>query len=288
MSHALIFGCGYSGRAIAAELIAAGWRVSGTTRSDDGAQGLAPVGVEAHVFEGDRPSTSVHRALETATHVIASIAPTADGDPVLAHHTDDLANATKLEWIGYLSTVGVYGDHGGAWVDGTIPPRPVSARSRQRLDAERAWQDLSGRLGVPLQIFRLSGIYGPGRGVIEKLRAGTARRLVKPGQIFNRIHVADIAGAVAAGIAHPEVGGIVNVTDDLPAPPQDVVAYAADLLGVHPPPEIPFETADLTSMARSFYGENKRVANARLKRELGYALRHPTYREGLASLTRGG
>ena len=190
--------------------------------------------------------------------------------------------APALRWIGYLSTVGVYGDHGGAWVDETTPLAPASRRSRERCEAEAAWQAFADARGVPLAILRLSGIYGPGRSPFDKLRAGTARRLVKPGQVFNRIHVHDIAGALIH-LAASRTGGVFNVTDDEPAPPQDVVAHAARLGGFPLPPAIDFATADLTPMARSFYGENKRVSNSKLKQS-GYAMIFPTFREGLAAL----
>ncbi|WP_306228811.1 SDR family oxidoreductase [Mangrovibrevibacter kandeliae] len=221
--------------------------------------------------------------MAVTTHLLISIAPGEAGDPVLAtQRSRVLDQMPALRWIGYLSTVGVYGDHGGAWVDETGPLRPVSKRSVQRVEAEAGWQALADARDVPLAILRLSGIYGPGRSAIENLRAGTARRLVKPGQVFNRIHVADIAGALRLLSAQAR-GGVFNVTDDEPAPPQDVVAYAAGLLGIDPPAEIAFDTADLTPMARSFYGENKRVRNERLK-SAGYEFLFPTYREGLKNV----
>jgi nucleoside-diphosphate-sugar epimerase len=195
--------------------------------------------------------------------------------------------APDLAWIGYLSTVGVYGDHGGAWVDEATEPRPLSGRSIERVRAETEWRRLADELGVPIGIFRLSGIYGPGRNALAQIVDGTARRLVKPGQIFNRIHVADIATVVAAGAAR-EAAGVFNVTDDEPAPPQDVVAFAAETAGYPAPPAIDFETADLSPMVRSFYGENKRVGNKRLAADLGVRLAFPSYREGIAALWKDG
>lgn len=284
MTHMLVFGYGYSARAIGAALMAEGWQVSGTSRSAEGVAAIATTGASGLLFTGRGTSDDARRAIETATHILVSIAPGEAGDPVLAHFAAEIASAPRLNWLGYLSTVGVYGNHDGGWVDETTTPQPVSKRSIQRLAAEQAWQRLAKDAGLPLQIFRLSGIYGPGRSAFDKLRAGTARRLIKPGQVFNRIHVADIAGAVLAGVRHPEATGVFNVTDDLPGPPQDVIAEAAKLLGVPPPPETPFETADLSPMARSFYGENKRVSNRRVKADLGYQFRCPTFHEGLRAL----
>ena len=277
----LILGCGFSGRAIGARLALAGAAVAGTTRSRERFERLRTLGIAPLAFDG-APTDDLLGVLAEATHLIASIAPDADGDPVIASLAEAIKGAPRLGWIAYLSTVGVYGDHGGAWVDEDTVARPVSVRSRQRVMAENLWITLAGERSLPLSILRLSGIYGPGRSPLVALREGRARRLVKPGQVFNRIHVADIAGATEA-LATMRHNGIVNVTDDEPAPPQDVVLHAAGLLGVEPPPEQDFATADLTPMARSFYGETKRVSNARLK-GLGYRMRFPTYREGLAAL----
>ncbi len=217
-----------------------------------------------------------------ALHVLVSIAPDEDGDPVLRHFRDELA-AAKPKALVYLSTVGVYGDHGGAWVDETSECRPVSKRARLRVAAEEEWRRFSEETGVPVAILRLAGIYGPGRGPFEKIRAGTARRIVKPGQVFNRIHVGDIAQIVEAAFER-RASGIFNGVDDEPAPPEDVLLYAAELLGVPPPPEVAFEAAELSPMARSFYGESKRVRNDKIKRELGVTLAYPTYREGLKAI----
>jgi nucleoside-diphosphate-sugar epimerase len=284
MNKLLCLGLGYSAMAFARRCITWGWQVSGTTRSQARTAAISDAGIAPLIFDGTRPSPELSRALATATHVLISIAPDADGDPVLIHHASDLSAASNIGWLGYLSTVGVYGNHDGAWVDETTAVAPVSRRSIQRVAAEQAWQEASRTHGIPLQIFRLSGIYGPGRSPIDRLRAGTARRLIKPGQVFNRIHVDDIAATLAAACAAPDLPGIYNVTDDLPAPPQDVIAFAAALIGIDPPPEIPFDTADISPMARSFYGENKRVRNDRIKRELGVKLVYPTYREGLTAI----
>ena len=214
--------------------------------------------------------------------------PAEDGDPALGPLRAALMAAPNLRWIGYLSTIGVYGDQGGGWIDETTPPAPTNARTRQRVEIEEAWLQLGRDSGKPVQIFRLSGIYGPGRNAITKLRSGTANRLIKPGQVFNRIHVDDIAGVLMASLAKPRQGAIYNVTDDEPGPPQDVITFAAELTGLEPPPEIPFEQAKLSPMAASFYGESKRVSNALVKRELGYAFRYPTYREALRALAAAG
>lgn len=277
-----VFGVGFSSRAFIEECRDRFDWIGGTTRSEEKAETLKDMGVAPFLFNGEDQGDGIAEALQTATHVLVSIAPNETGDPVLSLHGDDIA-AGRPSWLGYLSTVGVYGNHDGAWVDEDTPCRPVSKRSVQRVAAETAWLDFSAQHGVPVQIFRLSGIYGPGRNTFENFRKGRARRLVKPGQVFNRIHVADIAGALKLAIDRPETR-IYNITDDEPAPPQDVVTYAAELLGVTPPPEIPFETADLTPMARSFYGENKRVSNARIKSELGYTFRYPNYRVALKDL----
>ena len=278
----LILGAGYSGRAIGERLSLAGARVRGTTRSQEGFDDLRVRGIEPIQFDGEQPSDEVAAALVEATHLVVSIAPGRAGDPALAIHGADIKAAPKLEWIGYLSTVGVYGDHDGAWVDEDTIPKPASQRSRERVEAENLWMTLALERECPITVMRLSGIYGPGRSPLDAVREGRARRLVKPGQVFNRIHLDDIAGAAELAI-RARTNAVLNVTDDEPAPPQDVVAHAAELLGVEPPAEQDFETADLSPMARSFYGETKRVSNARLK-AMGYELRHPTYREGLKAV----
>jgi nucleoside-diphosphate-sugar epimerase len=230
-------------------------------------------------------AAEISAALRETTHVLVSIAPSAEGDSIFAQFRDDLA-AAPLRTVVYLSTIGVYGDHQGTWVDETSPCRPVSQRARQRVEAENAWRAFAAETGVPLAIVRLAGIYGPGRGPFEKIRRGGARRIVKPGQVFNRIHVDDIAAIVDAAFAQ-RADGIFNGADDEPAPPEEVLAHAARLLGLPPPPEIAFEDAEMTPMARSFYGENKRVRNEKIKSELGVRLAHPTYREGLAAILAG-
>jgi len=217
-----------------------------------------------------------------------SVPPEAEGDPALLRFGAAVAGSPRIASIGYLSTTGVYGDHGGAWIDETTPAHPISARSRERLAAEEAWLTLGRETGKAVRVFRLSGIYGPGRNALATLAAGGAKRVVKPGQVFNRIHVADIATTLMASIERPRPGAVYNLADDEPAPPQDVLAFAAALAGVPPPPEMPFEEAGLSSMAASFYAENKRVRNRLIKDELGVWLRFPTFREGLRALREAG
>lgn len=284
---AMIFGAGYSGKAIARVLAAGGAEVCGTTRTAEKSAGVAAAGARPLIFDGTALSDKVIEELAGVTHLVQSIAPGRDGDPLLRLLADNLLNRIpSLRWICYLSTVGVYGDHRGAWVDEDTPCRPVSDRSVERVDAENAWAHLAAKSGLPLAVLRLSGIYGPGRNGLINVSNGTARRLVKKDQVFNRIRVEDI-GCATAFLADRIQGGIFNVTDDEPAPPQDVVAEAARLMGVEPPPEQPFETAELSPMARSFYGENKRVSNARIK-GLGFNFQYPEYRGSLAQLLKSG
>ncbi len=274
----LSFGHGYSAKALTELLIPQGWRVIGTTRSADKAAALTATGVEPLIF----PDDDVSDAIRSATHLLISAGPDAEGDPVLRAVGDQIrARADQFEWVGYLSTTGVYGDHGGEWVDEDTPLSPSTRRGQWRKDAEAAWQAIPG---LPVHIFRLAGIYGPGRGPFAKVRAGTARRIIKPNQVFSRTHVEDIAEIVAASIARPAPGTAYNVCDDDPAPPQDVIEYAAQLLGLPTPPAEDFETAEMTPMARSFYAESKRVRNDRIKDELGVKLLYPTYKVGLTAL----
>jgi nucleoside-diphosphate-sugar epimerase len=284
----VILGLGYSAGFFARAALAKGWEVTGTVRSAERAGELSQEGIPTLVFGGFAVSSRVSAAIAEADAVLVSAQPAEDGDPVLAAMSNQLAAAENLRWIGYLSTIGVYGDHGGAWIDEAAETRPSSARSKLRLATDEAWLDFGKKTGKPVQIFRLAGIYGPGRNAIVNLREGTARRLVKPGQVFNRIHVDDIAGVLMASLEKPRNGAVYNVTDDEPAPPQDVVSFAAELIGVEPPPEQPFDPEKLSAMAASFYGENKRVSNALVKRELGYALRYPSYREALRALAEAG
>ena len=279
----LSFGHGYTARALAARLLAQGWRVIGTTRFEEKARAIRGTGADALVWPS--ATADIRTALDRATHVLVSAGPDATGDPVLkAAERAIRERASRFAWAGYLSTTGVYGDRGGDWVDETSECRPSTTRGQWRFDAERAWARLHDEAGLPLHIFRLAGIYGPGRGPFTKVRDGTARRIVKAGQVFSRIHVDDIATVLEASIARPRPGAVYNVCDDEAAPPQDVIALAAELLGRPVPPTIRYEEAEMTSMARSFYAESKRVSNRLIRDELGVVLRYPSYREGLAAL----
>ena len=284
MSRLFCFGLGYSATALAARLAGEGWRVSATATTQAGAERISALGYEAFVFDGTAREAEIVRALGEATHVVVSVPPGATGDPVLMRFGEDLAASKSAAWIGYLSTIGVYGDWQGAWVDETCALKPGSERSVRRAKAEAEWLALGAQTGKRVIVFRLAGIYGPGRSAIDNLLEGSARRIVKPGQVFNRIHRDDIAGVVESAIKGTPRHTIYNVCDDEPGPPQDVVAYAAELLGVPVPPEVPFEEASLSPMGRSFYAENKRASNARAKGDLGWRLQYPSYREGLASL----
>lgn len=277
----LSFGHGYSALAFSRLVVERGWRVFGTTRSREKAEALRGEGVVPIIW----PGSDLSIALDQATHILVSTAPDDDGDPVLAELAGEiLRRADQLEWVGYLSTTGVYGDHQGGWVDETTPLTPTTRRGHQRVKAEAQWQSLAELAGLPLHVFRLAGIYGPGRGPFAKVRRGTARRIVKPGQVFSRIHVDDIARVLMASVEHPDPGAIYNVCDNEAAPPEDVLAHAAELLGVELPPAEDYATAEMTPMARSFYAESKRVRNDRIKRDLGVELLFPTYRDGLAAL----
>jgi nucleoside-diphosphate-sugar epimerase len=285
LTGALFFGMGFSSLASAHAIRERGFSpIRGTTRSPEKATKIAGEGFEALIFDGASRSPGVGEALRHGTsHVVQSVAPDANGDPVLRHHRADLDADTELEWLCYYSTVGVYGDFDGAWIDETAPLVPRNMRSDWRVVAEQQWRDYAATRGVPLTILRLAGIYGPGRSSFDKLRDGTARRIIKPGQVFNRIHVADIA-RVTALAAERRLDGTFNLADDEPTPPQDVIAHAARMIGLPVPPDMPIETAEMTSMQQSFYRDNKRVSNRAIKAALGINLLYPTYREGLAQV----
>ncbi|MDB0052892.1 SDR family oxidoreductase [Ascidiaceihabitans sp.] len=279
MTHTLLsFGHGYSARELTKHLLPQGWRVIGTTRTSEKANELAASGVEPLIW----PDSDMNAAIEAADHILISAGPDEDGDPTLnLLRNQIIQKSSKIRWAGYLSTTGVYGNFDGAWVDEMTPLNPTTKRGQLRKAAEEDWSSVAG---LPLHIFRLAGIYGPRRGPFAKVRNGTARRVIKEGQVFSRIHVEDIAQILWASIQLPNPGAAYNMCDDDPAPPQDVIAYAANLLGMPVPPATAFEDADFTPMARSFYAENKKVRNDRIKTELGVELIHPTYREGLQSL----
>ena len=278
MSILLSLGHGYSARTLARQLVPKGWRVIGTTRNPAKTEAFSAEGVEPLLWPGD-----LGPALAEATHILCSAAPDALGDPFL--RAVPAIAQSRATWVGYLSTTGVYGDYQGAWVDETTPLTPQSDRGRQRVLAEGQWQ----ATGLPVHIFRLAGIYGPGRGPFEKVRDGTARRIIKPGQIFSRIHVDDIAQVLMASIQRPNPGAAYNVCDDNPCPPEEVISHAAALLGLPEPPAVAFDDIKhtMTPMALGFYQESKRVRNDRIKDELGVRLLYPDYPQGLAALLQG-
>lgn len=284
--QAFFFGLGFSAQRAARVMHESGQFVDtlGTVRSSDKANALTDCYHRALVFDGMQPGPEVGPALRLRTsHVILSVAPDAEGDPVLRHHGADLDAAPNLQWLCYYSTVGVYGDFGGDWIDESAPLVPRNMRSDYRVVAEQQWRDYAARRGVKLAILRLAGIYGPGRSSFDKLREGSARRIIKPGQVFNRIHVDDIA-RVTLLAAEARLEGTFNLADDEPAPPQDVIAHAAGLIGMEVPPDLPFETTDMTPMQKSFYRDNKRVSNRAVKQALGIELLYTDYRAGLAQI----
>ncbi|MCC6888528.1 MAG: SDR family oxidoreductase [Hyphomicrobiales bacterium] len=288
------FGLGYSAEHYVRRFGAGYGRIAGTVRTTEKANRLAAEGfggrpVEPMVFDARQASAAVSARLGEADRLLVSIGPEVDGDGVLAHFAEALMGAKRLRSIVYLSSMSVYGDHAGAWIDETTAAAPTTPRGRQRLAAERAWTLFGQRADLPVAILRLSGIYGPGRNALVNLKRGETRNVVKPGQVFNRIHAADIAQAIEAAFTRG-AGGILNVTDDLPASRQAVLAYAASLLGTSPPAAVLYAELEsrMSEMARSFYQESKRIGNAKLKRELGVRLLYPTYREGLRALFEDG
>ncbi|TNE61493.1 MAG: SDR family oxidoreductase [Alphaproteobacteria bacterium] len=282
--HLMVFGPGYSASAILQQALAANWRVTATSRRPETSEQLAQMGV--HAVDGTSPEAfeAAVQGLPPVTHVLTSVAPGPGGDPILALAEGWLEQQKTINWIGYLSSTNVYGDRDGGWVDEDTAPDPGLERGQRRVEAEGAWRRLADRLGADLHIFRLAGIYGPGRNAIRSVLDGKARRIVKPGQVFSRIHVADIAGAVWLAMNSGLPSEIFNMADNEPAPPGEVIDYAARLLGVEPPAEEDFETADLSPMARSFYLESKRVRNGRVKILLGYRFRYPDYKMALQEL----
>ncbi len=282
------FGLGYSATALAEALRGDGWRIAGTTRNPARAATLADRGFAVVPFDRGRPLADPDGLLARTTHLLSSVPPDAVGDPVLDRHAADLARyAGTIRWAGYLSTTGVYGDRGGAWVDEATPPAPGQARSRRRLAAEQGWMELHRATGLPVHLFRLAGIYGPGRSALDQVRAGRPRRIDKTGQVFSRIHVADVVAVLRASMAQPDPGAAYAVADDCPAPAHEVTAHACRLLGVPPPPLIPYEQACLSPAAQSFYAESRRARNDRIKEELGVSLTFPDYRAGLAAILAG-
>lgn len=289
MPRLFCFGLGYSASVLAQGLRAEGWVVAGTCQDAARRDELAAAGIEAHLFDRGRPLEDAPGALAGTTHLLSSVPPDGFGDAVLDHHRDDLCRTAGLVWAAYLSSTAVYGDTGGAAVDETAAPAPTSERARRRLAAEEAWWGL-WRGGVPVHVFRLSGIYGPGRSALERVRAGHERRIDKPGHRFGRIHVADIAAVLRASMDRPRPGALYNVCDDEPAPPADVIAYACELLGRQPPPAVPYAEAkaEMSAMERTFWRDHRLIDNSRIKHELGVRLKYPDYRSGLRAILEAG
>jgi len=278
--HLLIFGPGFSARTIAKKALDAGWTVSGTYRNPDKTAELETLGISPVAFDAG----ALKDVLASATHWLVSTAPGPEGDPVLGLLESCSSQLKSPSWIGYLSSTNVYGDHGGAWVDEDTPPSPSLDRGKRRVAAEKSWRDRADALGATLHVFRLAGIYGPGRNAVRSLLDGKARRIVKPGQKFSRIHVADIAQTVRAAMNSTCPSGVFNLADDAPCPPQDIILEAATAMGITPPPEIPLDQAEMSPMARSFYAESKLVKNDRIKRELGIKLIYPSFSDALPDL----
>lgn len=275
------FGYGYSCDYLGHELTAAGWTVAGTTRNPEKRDTLKARGVDAHLFDYDCPLTDPLYTLRDVTHLVISTPPGDEGDPAFLMHAEDILSLEKLQWVGYLSTTGVYGDRDGEWVDESSELRPTSRRGSRRVKAEEQWLSLVKSHNLPVHVFRLAGIYGPGRSALDSIRAGVARRIEKQGHAFSRTHVEDIVQVLIGSMNYPNPGAAYNVCDDLAAPSHEVIAHACDLLAKPVPPVIPFDEADLSPMARSFYADNKRVSNERIKKELGVDLKYKNYIDGL-------
>jgi nucleoside-diphosphate-sugar epimerase len=283
MSHLFCFGFGFTARRLASKLRAVGWTISATARTEEKCAALTAEGIACQLFDGTAALADL-KPLQNATHILLSAPPGEEGDPVLNLHRDDLAAIESLQWIGYLSATSVYGDTGGRLVDENAPLRATTARGIRRIESEEAWLNNVSTIGLPVHVFRLAGIYGPGRSAIDQLRSGRARRIIKPGHLFSRIHVDDIVTVLEASIARARPGSIYNVCDDEAAMSSTVIEYAAELLDVDPPPAMPFDGADLSEMARSFYADNRRIDNRLIKSALGVTLSYPDYRAGLKAI----
>ena len=278
------FGLGYTACRLAEQLIDAGWRIAGTTRDQEKGTALRSLGIDVRITRGDGFGPNVDEMLREASHVLVSVPPDDQSDPVARRHGADIASLPSLRWLGYLSSTAVYGDSGGAWVDEATPPAPSGETGRRRLGSEGSWLELGRTHGIPAHLFRLAGIYGPGRSALDRVRAGTARRIVKSGHVLSRIHVDDIVAALVASMARPRPGAIYNLCDDRPASGAEVTAFAAELLGAAPPPEIPFDAAEVSPEARRFFADHRRVRNDLIKTELGISLRYPDYSVGLRAI----
>ena len=281
------FGLGYSACRLAEGLVGEGWRIAGTTRDQDKGSTLLSLGFDVRITRGDGFGPNLTAALHGASHVLVSVPPDDAGDPVALRHGVDIAALPRLRWLGYLSSTAVYGDRGGAWVDEATPPAPSGEAGRRRLQAEESWLERWRASGIPVHLFRLAGIYGPGRSALDRVRAGTARRIVKSGHVLSRIHVDDIAAVLAASMARPRPGAIYNLCDDRPASGAEVTAFAAELLGAATPPEIPFDAAEVSPEARRFFTDHRRVRNDLIKTELGISLTYPGYESGLRAIAAG-
>ena len=278
----LVFGLGYTGKALARRMLDQGWTVSATARKAKDRADVEGLGVQA-IAPTDE--AALVEAAAKARAILVTAPPNETGCPGLAVLAPAIAAAGAFpDWIGYLSTTGVYGDRGGRWVSETSALNAQSVEGARRVAAERDWRQMGRGMGLTVTAFRLPGIYGPGRSPLDRLREGTARRLVKPGHVFSRIHVDDLAAGLQASIARPRAGGIYNLCDDEPAPAAEVTAYAAGLLDLEPPPEEAWDPAALSPAAQRFWAECKRVSNARAKAELGWRPAYPSYREGLRAV----
>lgn len=279
--HLFCFGYGYVAEALAEHLKLHGWKVSGTTTDPNKAINMAENGIKSYVFDQNMSLCDPYGALKDVTHILVSIPPANFGDVVLDMHEDDIEQLKNIEWVGYLSSTSVYGNQDGGKVDETCMPAPTSQRGSLRLKSELQWEQFQKDTKMPLHIFRLAGIYGPGRSALDAVRAGNSRRIEKPGHAFNRIHLDDIVQVLTASINQPKKYEIYNLADDNPAPSHEVIAYACTILGMDVPPLIPFETVEMAPIVRSFYADNKRVKNDKIKQELNVELLHPDYRSGL-------
>jgi len=283
--HLFCFGLGFTGSAFVSKVQAQDWVVSGTYRESSHKDAWSGSGVQSYYFDGDKISEELRSAVRQASYVLITIPPQKEaGDVVLKHFKEILVNCSQLEWLGYLSTTGVYGNRDGDWVDETSELKPGFDHQRRRAKAEGQWRDLYQKHRVPVHIFRLAGIYGPGRNLLQRVRSGSAKRIDQPGLVFNRVHVEDVVQVLCASIVHPYPGAIYNVSDDLPSSPAEAVEFACDLLNVEVPPMVSLENAKLSNMGRGFYQTNKKVRNQKIKEELGVRLRYPDYKTGLRAL----
>ena len=280
----LCFGMGYVAEHLSTELREQGWQVIGTCRTQEKCSTLEAQGFEMHVFPSKRMTNINANMLSSITHILISVPPDTNGDPVLRAIMEIVPTLSNLVWSCYLSTTGVYGDHDGEWVAENAKLSPSSDVGKRRILAEKQWLAMYTKHAVPVHIFRLAGIYGPGRNQLDRVRSGRAQRIIRKGLFLSRVHVDDITGLLRSSISRPDPGAIYNVADDEPAPPQDVVNFACELLGVKPPLEVPYEELELSTAMARFYRDRKKVSNKQIKDKLGYEFRYKSYREGLRAL----